>query len=194
MPKKYVYSKDTTGYGDFVYVDLLPEVKRARQFNMRIIVLLLFTISITFVLVYIPYSSATFELEDVNSDNNDLKHELTLTQEEFDGYEIDMDAIHFQEDIDGLGLSQTDFNSLYDTIKIYVDVNGGTIKDINFLAYNNTIIITVSMVNNYRFSTLDLQLLSLDWVEDVVHTDPSKYSGEIEYSSQFTIEVKQDVK
>lgn len=192
MAKKYVYSKDTTGYGDFVYVDLLPEVRRARQFNMRIIILLLITVTVTFVLIYLPYSSATFELEDVNSENNDLVHELELTQEEFDGYEIDLDAIKFQEDIDGMTLSRTDINILYDSIQIYVDVNGGRIDDVSFSLNDEALVVTVSMVNNYRFSTLNKQILDLPWVLNSSYSDPAKYGGEIEYKAQFTIGVSYD--
>lgn len=193
MAKRHVYSKDTTGYGDFVYVDLLPEVRRARQFNMRIIVLLLYTISITFVLIYIPYSSATFEREEINAINNDLKHELTLTQEEYEGYEIDLDAISFQEDIDGMELSQIDYTNVLDTIKIYCDINDGTIKDMNYSASNNSFSFSVSITQGYKFSTLEQQLLNLDWIESVTHTEPVKYNGEIQYTARFTIEVKTDV-
>jgi hypothetical protein len=192
MPKRHVYSKDTTGYGDFVYVDLLPEVRRARQFNMRVIVLLLITITVTFVLVYLPYSNATFELENINSENNDLVHELALTQEEYEGYEIDLDAIQFQEDISAMKITETDFNNLYDSIQIYVDVNNGRIKDVNFNLNNETIIFTVSMVNSYRFTTLNNQILDIDWVATSVYTDPVRYGNDVEYTAQFTIGVKYD--
>ena len=84
MAKRHVYSKDTHGYGDFVYVDLLPEVKRSRQFNANVIIALLYAIVLGFFLVYRPYSSAVFDLEAKYSENYDLKHELTLTQEEFE--------------------------------------------------------------------------------------------------------------
>ncbi len=193
MPKKHVYSKDVTGFGDFVYVDLLPEVRRARQFNTRIIIALLLTISITFVLIYIPYSSATFELEDINSINNDLQHELTLTQEEFDGYEIDLYAIEFEEDIDELSDVKTNFNDLYDYIEIYVNLNDGRINDIYFNLSSSEIVVTVSMVNNYRYSTLNNQLLNLPWVSNSVFTTPVKYGDDIEYKGVFSIEVNFDV-
>ena len=119
MPKRHVYSKDTTGYGDFVYVDLLPEVRRARQFNMRVIVLLLITITVTFVLVYL-------------------------------------------------------------------------IKVVSFNLNNETIIFTVSMVNSYRFTTLNNQILDIDWVATSVYTDPVRYGNDVEYTAQFTIGVKYD--
>ncbi len=49
--KKNVYQMDASGYGDFIYVNLLPEVKRSRQFNVNVIITLLFTIVIGFVLI-----------------------------------------------------------------------------------------------------------------------------------------------
>lgn len=192
MPKKHVYAKDTTGFGDFVYVDLLPDVRRARQFNMRVIIALLITISFTFVLIYLPYSSATFELEDISSDNNDLQHELTLVNEEFTGNEIDLDAIAFQKDIDAISNLKTDYNDLYDYLFILVDLNDGRIKDAYFNMESAEIVITVSMVNNYRFNTLNNQILNLSWVVDSSYTDPVQYGDDIEYKGTFTIEVNLD--
>lgn len=193
MARRHVYAKDSTGYGDFVYVDLLPEVRRAKQFNMRIIIALLLTVSLTFVLVYIPYSSGTFELEDVNSDNNDLQHELTLTQEEFDGYEIDVDAIQFKKDIAAISLAKTNFNDLYDYLEIYVDLNDGRIEDVYFDLSSSEIVFTVSMVNNYRYSVLNNQILNLPWVSKSVYTSPSKFGDDIEYNAVYTVEVNLDV-
>lgn len=192
MPKKHVYTKDLTGFGDFVYVDLLPEVRRARQFNMRIIIALLVSVALTFVLVYLPYSSGTFELEDVNSDNNDLQHELMLTQEEFDGYEIDEDAIQFREDIDAIIKTKTDFNNLYDFLEIYVDLNDGRIDDVYFDLGSQEIVFTVSMVNPYRYDILNTQMLNLSWVSSSSYTGPNQYGDDIEYVGVYTIEVNLD--
>lgn len=192
MAKKHIYTKDASGFGDFVYVDLLPEVRRAKQFNMRVIIALLLTVSVTFVLIYLPYSSGTFKYEDVSSDNNDLKHELVLTQEEYDGYEIDEEAIQFKEDIEELRNTKTDFNDLYDYLEIYVDLNDGRIRDVYYDFSSGEIVFTVTMVNNYRYSILNNQLINLPWVSSSTFTDPEKFGDDIEYSGVFTVGVNLD--
>jgi hypothetical protein len=192
MSKKHVYTKDLTGFGDFVYVDLLPEVRRAKQFNMRIIIALLLSVSLTFVLIYIPYSSATFKLEDINSDNNDLQHELALTQEEFEGYEINVEAIQFDKDITSIAATKTNFNDLYDYLEIFVDLNDGRIKDVYFDLSSGEIVFTVSMVNYSRYSILNNQILNLSWVSKSSFTDPNIFGDDIEYTGVYTIEVNLD--
>ena len=86
MANRHVYMK---GNNDFVHVDLLPDVKRSRQFNVNVIVELTLAVVLSFVLIYIPYSRAIVDFEESNGINNNLKHELLLTQEEYDGYEIE---------------------------------------------------------------------------------------------------------
>ena len=40
MASKHIYAKSISGVSDFVYVDLLPDVKRSRQFNVNVIAIL----------------------------------------------------------------------------------------------------------------------------------------------------------
>ncbi len=164
MPKRHVYSKDTHGYGDFVYVDLLPEVKRSRQFNVNVVVALLYAIVLGFFLVYRPYSSAVFELENKYSDNYDLKHELSLTQEEFNGYKIDVAAIQFEKDIEAANYLRVDFNDLLDTLQLKIDANQGMFESISYDADESMIILTVSFADQYRYNTLNTDILGIDWV------------------------------
>jgi len=162
MPKRHVYSKDTTGYGDFVYVDLLPEVRRARQFNMNVIVALLFAVVLGFFVIYRPYRDATFEFEAVTSINNDLVKELALTQEEFDGYEIDLEAIAFEGDIEELEKFRVNFNNLVDDLELAVDMNNGRIRSIIYSANDKEFRVEVSNVSPFSFNTLNNELLNLN--------------------------------
>ncbi len=189
MPKKHVYSKDSTGYGDFIYVDLLPEVRRSRQFNMNVILALLFAVVLGFFVIYRPYSDAIFELEEVSSINSDLKHELKLTEEEFAGYEIDLEAIEFQSDIDQANLLRLNFNNLVDDVQLIVDVNGGRIKSINYDGEDGLLRVEVAIISQFSYNTLNNQLLSLDWVDTSIYTTPTRYAEEIEYTSIFVIGV-----
>ena len=81
MAKKIIYSKGTGIKSDFVYVDLLPDVKRSREFNINVIIVITIAVVLSFVFIYIPYSRATVIFEESNGLNNDLNHELLLTQD-----------------------------------------------------------------------------------------------------------------
>ncbi len=191
--KRHVYSKDQTGFGDFIYVDLLPEVKRARQFNVNVVVALLFAVILGFFLIYRPYRDATFELEEVTSRNNDLKHELTLTEEEFEGYEIDLSAIRFEEDIEAMRDLSVNFNNLIDDVHLIVDDNNGRIRNIAYDAVEQTMIIEISIVSQFSYNSLNNQLLNLSWVQASAYSTPTRPGGDVEYTSRFEIEVNFDV-
>ena len=164
MAKRHVYSKDTHGFGDFVYVDLLPTVKRSRQFNMNVIIALLYAIVLAFFLIYRPYSSAVFELEDLNSENYDYVHELNLTQEEFEGYNIDLSAIEFDQDIATAESLRVDFNGLLDDIEILADLNSGDIESVSYRAESKEFVIEVSFRTQHHQNDLNTDILRLDWV------------------------------
>jgi hypothetical protein len=190
MPKRHVYSKDSTGYGDFIYVDLLPEIRRSRQFNMNVIIALLFAITSIFVLIYIPYSTAVFELENVNSINNDLKHELALTNDEFTGYEIDMDAISFQDDIENLETLRININNIIDDVELIVyQVPNSSVVEVFYNSKSQEIEITVELVQQYNYNTINNQLLNLSWVNYSSYTDPVSYGTAITHTSTYTIGV-----
>lgn len=189
MPKRHVYTKDSTGFGDFVYVDLLPEVKRSRQFNMNVILGLLFAVVLGFFLIYRPYSAAVFSLEELNAINNDYEHELVLTQEEFDEYEIDLNAISFEDNITDANKLRVDINNLVDDIELKVDLSNGRIKSIKYNAETEQMLVEVSIVSQFTFNTLNNQLLNLSWVENSEHTVPIRYADDVEYTSTFVIGV-----
>lgn len=181
MAKKHVYSKDTHGYGDFVYVDLLPEVKRSRQFNVNVIIAMLYAIVLAFFLVYRPYSAAVFELEDKYSSNYDLQHEFSLTQEEFDGYEIDVNAIQFEKDIEAANKLRIDFNNLLDDLELRIDQNSGVFESISYNAESATITLTVSFADQFRYNTLNTDIKGIDWVSDSSYIIPSDGSNVYTY-------------
>lgn len=189
MAKKHVFAKDAAGFGDFIYVDLLPEVKRSRQFNMNVIIALLFAITIGFFLIYRPYRDATFQIEELTSLNNDLNHELVLTNEEFNGYEIDLDAIHFQDDIDRISKLRINFNNLIDDVALAVDDNNGHIRTIEYDGVADVIIVRIAIVSQFNYNTLNNQLLNLPWVENCSYSTPTRPGDSVEYISTFTIEV-----
>lgn len=193
MSKKHVYSKDTSGFGDFVYVDLLLEVRRSRQFNINVILALLFAIVLGFFFIYRPYSAAIFDLEELNAINNDYEHELVLTQEEFTVYEIDLDAIGFEEDINEANQLRVDINNLVDDVLLKSTLNKGEIQSVRYNAETKQMLIEISIISQFSFDTLNDELLNLSWVEDVEHSAPTRYSNDVAYTSIFVIGVDYNV-
>ena len=196
MAKKVVYSKGFEGFSDFVYVDLLPDVKRPRQFNMNVILTLTFAVVLSFVLVYMPFRSTTEDFEEVNGLNNDLIHELLLTNEELDGYEIDLNTIAFENDILELSLYKVDYNNLIDDLQILIEL-----KNINYstnltqISYNsilNTFDIEVESTSNDIFNYLNNGFLNLEWVSSSLYSQPVQLSGAVLWVSTFTIGVDID--
>ncbi len=189
MAKKHVYSRSSQGFGDFIYVDLLPDVRRSRQFNMNVIIVLLFTISIGFLLIYMPYSDLIFELEDISGINNDLQHEFVLTNEEFVGYNIDLYAINFEDDITEISKLRVNFNNLVDDVELVVDLSNGRIDSVKYSATSEELYIEVSIVSQFSYSALNNQLLNLGWVSYSSYNTPVRFSGDVEYTALFTIGV-----
>lgn len=197
MAKKIVYSKGYDGVSDFVYVDLLPEVKRARQFNMNVIIALTFAVVLSFVLIYMPFRTATEDFEVLNGLNNDLKHELLLTNEELIGYEINLETITFEQQIELLVVYRIDFNVLLGELRSLVEaknVNNYTV--ITHIEYDSTmnsfeIIIESTLKNN--FLKLNNDFMGLTWVSGSIYISPPEaLLGGTLYRSTFTIGVDVD--
>ncbi len=194
MASKHVYSKASKGTNDFIYVDLLPSVKRARQFNVNVIAALFLFIFLSFMFIYMPFRTATERFEELNAINNDLRHELELTQEEFIGYEINLDTIAFEEEIDNLDTYKVDFNNFFDDVVLVIDAQGGKITYINYSASNSTMEVTVLHSSPFTFNILNNDFLELTWVETSQFSIPTRTGDAVLYSSTFTLGVDRDVK
>ena len=189
MAKKYVYIK---GNNNFVYVDLLPDVKRSRQFNINVIVELTLAVVASFAFIYIPYSRTTVVFEETNGINNNLKHELLLTQEEYVGYEIDLDALSFQSKIDLIKDYKTDFNNLKADLDIIVDLYDGTLTQITYNAETRTIQVSIQMTSMLMYDTLNSSILNIPWVESSTYVSPRLLANAIMYESTFMIGVDEN--
>lgn len=196
MAKKVVYSKGSNGVSDFVYVDLLPDVKRARQFNVNVISALTLAVVLSFVFIYMPFRSRTEDFEELNGLNNDLKHELLLTNEEFVGYEINLDSIAFEEEIELLKIYKVDFNNLLDDLKIIIELkNIYSITELTYIQYNATLNrfdITVDSTSSDVFTHLNNDFLNLEWVEYSIPPDVEELHDGVFYRATFTIGVDRD--
>ncbi len=194
MAKKYVYQKSERGVSDFVYVDLLPELKRARQFNMNVIIAGTIAVVATYFFIFVPFRLATEEFEEVNGHNNDLAHRLVLKQEERVLHEINLDIIHFEQDINQLHGLNIDLNEYIDQINNYTDERDGEVIEVVYNVENETLLVRVIMINDQYFTQLRNDFLAFEWVYSVSPSDQEDY-GSIYQVVQFTLdlEVPEDV-
>lgn len=196
MAKKLVYSKGSGGVSDFVYVDLLPDVKRARQFNVNVIIALTLAVVSSFVFIYMPFRAATENFEELNGLNNDLKHELLLTNEELIGYEINLETITFEQEIDLLVLNKVDFNNLLDDIQLLIELKNinysTTLTKISYNASSNNFSIIVISTSKDIFNHLNNDFLNLDWVSNSLYSQTEQLTDALLWRSTFTIGVDKD--
>jgi septal ring factor EnvC (AmiA/AmiB activator) len=193
MAKKFVYQKSEHGFGDFVYVDLLPEVKRPRQFNVNVIISLLFAVVLVWVLIFTPITARTATLEDLKSWNNDLHYEYELAEEEFAGYGIDLEVLAFEENIDGLSNYRVDFNNLLDDVELEIAKVDGDITKVIYSAENQELRVTVQLNNYYYYNNLNHNLLNLPWVSSTDQTDPERLGDTNIWSATYILEVNPNV-
>lgn len=193
MAKKYVYQKSISGVSDFVYVDLLPEVKRARQFNMNVIIAGTLAVLLVWGLIFVPYRQRTELFEEKNGINNDLQHRLDLKNEELLLHEIDLSIIEFERDIEDLEQLSIDFNLYLDEVNLMV-APYGQITEVIYNVETATLRVRVIMINSHYFSILENDFLELSFVKEdgVSKTDEEDY-GDVYQMVQYTLEVNQDV-
>lgn len=196
MAKDFVYEKGVNSVGDFIYVDLLPQTRRGREFNSNVILSLLFALVALFVLVFWPYRNLTTEFEELNDLNNDLQHELVLTQEEFDGYQIDLSLVEYENKINDLTSYRVDFNYYLDDVELQVtnSIIDGRITFISYSAEREELQVTVVLTEKINFDILDTMFEGLNWV--VTSNAPAnaqRIGDTVEWEKTFILEVDLDV-
>ncbi len=192
MGNKHIYSKSANGISDFVYVDLLPEIRRSRRFNINVISALFLGVFLSFVLIYMPFRTATEKFEILSALNNDLEHELMLTNEEFVGYEIDLETIAFEEEIVALALLKVDFNNYLDDVELLVDGSEGSIIFTQYFSDVGELRVTVLISSPFAYNILNNNLLELSWVESSEYSIPVRTGDAVLYSATFTLGVDRD--
>lgn len=178
MAKKFVYQKSASGVSDFVYVDLLPQVKRASQFNMNVIIAGTLAVVATYFFIFIPYRQQTELFEEKNGMLNDLSHRVTLKQEEQILHEIDLDVIEFEDEKNELEGLSVNFNLLLLDIKEEIQENTGDLKEVFYSAETELLQVKVTHKQELSDSTFQEAFLNIDWVLDVTRENKN-FSGDL---------------
>lgn len=155
--------------GDFIHVDLLPDVKRPRQFNINVIYVVLFAVLLSFLLIYWPLSNRQETLTTVIEENQDLSHELSLMRAVRNGLNLEPEQIslyNLQNRIDDLAV---DYFGYYETINAIMESEPYNAQVIRFeyLAATNTFDLLVTIEREDFMDFLYEDLVGLPFVEDV---------------------------
>ena len=195
MADRKVYSKSSTSRSDFVYVNLLPDVKRARQFNVNILLIVFFTVLLTGIIVFIPYRNRTEELSSLNGENSDLSYALILANEELRGYEINLNTINFYNRLTEVENLTVDVNSYISEVQDKIDtilespLVNGEVASFNYDLENNTLEVVVRFSSISTFTTLNNRFNDLDWVIRSTNTEPVQSGVLVLYESTYSLEV-----
>ncbi len=177
---------------EFIYVDLLPDVKRPRQFNANILFVVLFGVALSWFIVYMPLNARQEELNRVSEIRHDLQHQRALIAEEISGYRIDEARFDFYNQLRLIESLEGDFQLQYQPLRTSIEQRDGQLISLNYDHFASTFRIQVSLANVFMFENLMFDLLELDFVERVSYDNPQPVSGSIRHRATYTIEVNRD--
>ena len=171
MPNRRFQSKDPD-QNEFIYVDLLPDVRRPRQFNVNIILIVLIAVFLTWLLIYWPLSGRQSQLDEALDRNNDLRIQEEVLEQQITTYRIDRSRIELFDNIEEALAHQIMMTQYHDELKAAVTSveSGGTIDVINFNVSTNTITLRVSLQRQLSFDNVNIAFLDLPFVESSSYT------------------------
>jgi len=188
MPNRRYMGKET-GEHEFIYVDLLPNVKRPRQFNVNILYIVLIAVAASWFLVYMPLANRQETLDRVLEQNNDMVNQLLLLNEEVTGYRIEQNRIDFSNQLDRVELMQTNYLDVYQPVRNIISNYNGQITQLRYDAVTEELQVVVILNTEFVFQNLNLELLEQDFVTYSSHTTPTQQAGTVRYRATYTIGV-----
>jgi len=191
MPNRRYMGKER-GEHEFIYVDLLPNVKRPRQFNVNILYIVLIAVAASWFLVYMPLSSRQETLDTVLEQNNDMTNQLLLLNEEVVGYRIEQNRIDFMSQLDRIEALQTDYLDVFIPVRDIVLNYNGEITQLRYDRISQQLQLVVILNTEFTFQNLNLELLEQDFITSSEHTTPNQQAGTVRYTATYTIGVDID--
>ena len=188
MPNRRYMGKER-GEHEFIYVDLLPNVKRPRQFNVNILYIVLIAVAASWFLVYMPLSSRQETLDRVLEQNNDMTNQLLLLEEEVQGYRIEQSRIDFSNQIDRVGAMQTSYLDVFLPVQDIISNYNGQITQLRYDAVTEELQVVVILNTEFIFQNLNLELLEQDFIRSSSHTTPTQQAGTVRFRATYTIGV-----
>ena len=187
MANRKYQSKFSEESNEFIHVDLLPNVRRPRQFNVNILFIVLFAVILSWLLIYIPLSSRQDTLNEVLAEKNNLQNQLELVTDERVGLGIDQNRVNFYNAIERAIALHIDFENYVNIFENRIDRYNGTMKIVRFDAISQRFHIQVEL-GALDFQELEWDFEELAFVTDASSSPPLFVAGD-RYTSIFTLEV-----
>ncbi len=193
MPNRRFQSRKASE-SEFVTVDLLPAMRRPRQFNVNVILVVLVAIFFSWLLIYWPLSGRQNTLDEVLEQQNDLENLLVSLQDQEAEYRINADAMAFQRQIDEILELQTDYEMALDDIKAAVlstEANARFIR-YDYNVVEETFTLRVALPRSITFQNVRIALLELEYVNSVTYPAPERLEFSTQFASTIVMEVDID--
>ncbi|GEM_PF-863978 len=193
MPNRRYQGKELP-QSEFITVDLLPDVRRPRQFNVNIILIVLVAVFFTWLLIYWPLSGRQAQLDSALETNNDLITMRELVNDQISEYRIDPSILEFQDHIDRIEALQTDYESLQTELVATVlqAESNAFFLSFTFNVVEEQMVIRLNLPRAITFQNVRIALLELGYVESATYSSPSSPAGTSRYTAIFTIGVDLD--
>ncbi|MFP4287338.1 MAG: hypothetical protein ACLFRI_06515 [Candidatus Izemoplasmataceae bacterium] len=191
MANRKFQSKGQQTTNEFILVDLLPDVRRPRQFNVNILLIVLFAVILSWIFIYFPLSNRQETLNNVLEENNDLQYELLLVNEELTGYNIQMNRVNFLDTVNTVSMHQINYQTYYDELEALVNNYGGDVWFVRYSAVNSRFELMVELNTQIEFRSLNWDYGDLTYVDESSYTALQQTSS-FTYTAIFTIEVNID--
>ena len=172
MANRKYQSRYTAESNEFIHVDLLPNVKRPRQFNVNVLFVVLIAVILSWLIIYIPLSSRQERLNEVLATNNNLQNQLLLVNEELVGYNIQQNRINFNNAINQAEDLQIGFSTYLDMFDADVSQYGGDIVFVRYDAVGERFVIEVVLNTLDDFQELEWDLEEYAFVINAEFTTP----------------------
>lgn len=178
----------------FIEVDLLPQMRRPRQFNVNVLLIVLVAVFASWLLIYLPLNGRQDELDEALERNNDLTNEEVFINETIDSYGIEAERIDFQDNLETARGLQTNYADQLAGIDnaIHVIEPDGRFTDVSYNAVGNRFDVDVALTRQISFQNVNIEILELDFVQDSSYTSPVPIDDTSWYRARYTIEVDPD--
>ena len=178
----------------FIEVDLLPQMRRPRQFNVNVLLVVLLAVFASWLLIYLPLTGRQDALDDALETNNDLSNQRMFINETIDSYGIEAERIEFQNQLVLAESLQSGYAEQLDGIGNAIEIiePNGRFLSISYNAVEMQFDVAVALTRDISFRNVNIEILELDFVNESTYTDPQPIQGTSWYRARFTIEVDAD--
>lgn len=189
MPNRRYEGKDSE-QSEFVYVDLLPNIRRPRQFNVNIILIVLFAVFFTWLLIYWPLNNRQSEYDEALETLNDLETQKTFIDEQIETYRIDRTRINILDSIEDAQTHQIHVMHHIDDIEIEINRldENATIEAIRFDLSENKIFLRIPLQRSVDYAGLNRRFNDLPFVNESDTLSNDEFVLEVEFDAFETTE------